>query len=293
MLQDVIVVGGSYAGMAAALQVARAKRPVLVIDAGQRRNRFAAHAHGFLGRDGAPPGEIAAAARTQLVAYPTVAWVEGAAVAARKDGDRFAVETGDGAVHAGRRLVLATGVVDELPDVPGLAERWGRSVFHCPYCHGYELDEPAGVLACHPLSVHQAEVVADWGETVFLADGADLDAEQAAALAARDVTVEPGKVAEITGAKADVRLADGRTVGLAGLYLLPRTAMASPLASQLGCAVETGMTGPYLRVDETMMTTVDGVFACGDIMRDSGFVSFAAADGMAAGYAAHQSLIFG
>jgi thioredoxin reductase len=295
---DVIVVGGSFAGMAAALQLARARRRVLVIDAGQRRNRFAAHAHGLPGMDGAPPEEIAATARAQLLAYPTVDWLEGTAAGARKSGDGFAVDLAGLPAREGKRLVIATGVTDELPAVPGLAERWGKSVFHCPYCHGYEMTGgPAGVLACHPLSVHQAEVVADWGETIFFANGTPLDGEHAAALDRRGVAVEADRIVEIAGEiagdGADIRLADGRTIGLAGLYLLPKTAMASPIAAQLGCAVEDGMTGPFLRVDATMKTTVDGVYACGDAVRTSGFIHFALSDGAVAGVGAHQSLIYG
>lgn len=293
MLYDVIVVGGSYAGMAAALQVARARRQVLVIDSGLRRNRFASHAHGFLGQDGTPPQEIAARARAQLSAYPNVAWIDGAAVNAGDDGGRFSVEIEGGTSRQGRRLVLATGVVDKLPDVPGLAERWGTAVFHCPYCHGYELDSgTAGVLACHPLSVHQAEVVADWGSTVFFTNGASLDDEQAAALARRGVAVESEKVVEIAGAGSDIRLADGRVVRLVGLYVVSQTSVASPIAHQLGCAFDDGMTGPIIHTDATKQTTVAGVFACGDAARSSGSVSTAVGDGAAAGTAAHQSLIF-
>src|SRR5215212_7100600 len=138
-MHDAIVVGGSYAGIAAALQLVRARRKVLVIDGGARRNRFASSSHGFLGQDGRDPGEIAATAREQLLAYPTVTWIEGAATRAHAAGTAFAVTLGDGATHEARRLILASGVTDELPDIPGVAERWGRSIFHCPYCHGYEL----------------------------------------------------------------------------------------------------------------------------------------------------------
>lgn len=124
-MQDVIVIGGSYAGMAAALQLARARRTVLVTDAGQRRNRFASHSHGFLGQDGVDPAEIHAGAKRQLLAYPTLCWVEvtAAAITGQKDDFRIATEGGD--TFAGRRILLATGVIDRLPGIPGLAERWG------------------------------------------------------------------------------------------------------------------------------------------------------------------------
>ncbi|EYD75527.1 Thioredoxin reductase [Rubellimicrobium mesophilum DSM 19309] len=164
MPYDVIAIGGSYAGMAAALQLLRARRSVLVIDSGQRRNRFASHAHGFLVQDGVDPAEIARAARRQLGTYPTLTWVVGRAVAASGGPDNFVVTTDDGQVHQGQRILLATGVSDQLPAIPGLAERWGRSVFHCPYCHGYELNEGrVGVIATGPISVHQAELLTEVG----------------------------------------------------------------------------------------------------------------------------------
>ena len=139
MIYDVIVIGGSFAGLAAGLQVARTRRKLAVIDAGQRRNRFAASSHGFLGQDGQPPGAIIEQARRQLLLYPSAELIASNVSDAVADADGFAVTTDDGARYTARRLVLATGVIDELPDISGLAERWGRSVFHCPYCHGYEL----------------------------------------------------------------------------------------------------------------------------------------------------------
>lgn len=129
---DVIIIGGSYSGLAAALMLGRARRSVLIIDAGQRRNRFVNHAHGFLGQDGQPPEAIAAKGRSEVFAYPTVAWREGLASEARAFPGGFAVRAG-AEEHQGKRLILATGVVDELPAIPGVAERWGKSAFFCPY----------------------------------------------------------------------------------------------------------------------------------------------------------------
>jgi len=152
---DVIVVGGSYAGLSAATQLARARRRVLVIDAGQRRNRYARHSHGFLTQDGSEGAAIVAKGREQLLAYSTVAWREGTVVDATDNGDRFEVTLRDGLVLRARRLVLATGTIDELPPIDGLAERWGRHVFTCPYCDGYELARgDIGVLASGPMALH-------------------------------------------------------------------------------------------------------------------------------------------
>jgi len=193
---------------------------------------------------------------------------------------------------SGRRLILATGVVDALPSVAGLQERWGKSVFHCPYCHGYELNQgEIGVLAVGDISMHHALMLSDWGRVTFLLNGTfEPDAAQLAALARRGVTVEPTPVARIDGV-ADVILADGRRLPMAGLFVATRTHSASPLASQLGCAFEDGPIGAFVTTDAQKATSVPGVFCCGDLARVAGNVAFAVADGAMAGVAAHRSLI--
>ncbi len=289
---DAIVVGGSYAGLAAALQLARARRRVLVVDAGQRRNRFAHRSHGFLTQDGTEAAAIAALGRTQLEAYPTASWREGSAMHAAAGADGFEVTLGDGTRLSGRRLVLATGVADELPPIEGLAERWGRSIFHCPYCHGYELDQgEIGVVATSALAMHHALLLPDWGRvTLFLNGAFEPDAAQLAALAGRGVTLERTLVARIAG-QADVVLHDGRTLPMAGLFVAPQMRMASPLAQQLGCAMETGHAGEFVRTDAMQASSVTGVFCCGDMARAAGNVAFAVAAGTMAGASAHRSLI--
>lgn len=289
---DAIVIGGSYAGMSAAMQLARARRRVLVIDAGQRRNRFAVHSHGFLTQDGSEAAAIAAQGRAQLLKYPNITWIEGAATSAMARGDGFAVTLASGEAVSGTRLVLATGVADELPPVEGLRERWGRSVFHCPYCHGYELDAGhIGVLAVGALSMHHALMLPDWGTvTFFLNDAFEPDAAQLAALAARAVTIERTPVARIDGV-ADVVLLDGRVLPMAGLFVAPRMSEASAIARELGCAMEDGPVGQYVQTDAMKASSVPGVFCCGDMARAAGNVAFAVADGAMAGVAAHRSLI--
>ncbi|MBD8532093.1 MULTISPECIES: NAD(P)/FAD-dependent oxidoreductase [unclassified Massilia] len=289
---DAIVIGGSYAGLSAATQLARARRRVLVIDAGQRRNRFAHASHGFLTQDGTEAAVIAATARGQLLNYPNVRWIEGTAAQAQAQGDGFIVTLADGTACTGRRLVLATGVRDELPPIAGLQERWGRSVFHCPYCHGYELDAGAiGVLAAGPLSMHHALMLPDWGTvTLFLNGAFEPDAAQLAALDGRGVTLERTAIARIDGA-ADVVLADGRMLPMAGLFVAPQMHAASPIAAQLGCATEDGPMGAFVGTDAMQASSVPGVFCCGDMARAAGNVAFAVADGAMAGVAAHRSLM--
>jgi thioredoxin reductase len=293
---DVIVAGGSYAGMAAALQLARARRKVLVVDAGQRRNRFAHESHGFLTRDGEAPGEIAAKAREQLLAYPTVTWLDGKAAAASGKADGFSVTLQDGKTHNARRLILATGIVDVLPDVPGLAERWGKTVFHCPYCHGYELNQGRlGVLATGAHSMHQAMMIPNWGTTTLFTNGAFTPNDrETAELTARGVRIETTRVMSAGGdGGIALRLEDGREVALDGLFVAPRMEHTSKLAHQLDCRMEDGPLGAWIATDALKATSVEGVFAAGDAARAAGSVTFAVADGAQAGFAAHRSLMFG
>ncbi|HEM7879656.1 NAD(P)/FAD-dependent oxidoreductase [Burkholderia contaminans] len=296
---EVIVIGGSFAGLSAAMQLARARRGVLVIDAGRPRNRFAAHAHGFFGQDGKPPAQIVDEAVAQLAAYPTVQRIAGDVRTAERDADgRFHVTLADGSRASADRLILATGIRDELPALPGLAERWGVSVLHCPYCHGYEVSgQRLGVLASHPLSVHQAILIPDWGPTTWFTQGVvDANEEEAALLDARGVRIERSPVVEILGDAPRIealRLADGQVVPVDALFVGAHTAMASDLAQQLGCAFDDGPLGPVVRVDAMKQTSVAGVFAAGDASTPMTNATFASASGVMAGVAAHRSLIFG
>jgi thioredoxin reductase len=249
MHTDVIIIGGSYAGMSAALQLARARRTITVVDAGRRRNRFANHSHGFLGRDGHAPSAVADEARQQLLAYPTVRWLEGDATHASRVVDGFDVVVNSQTLSASR-LVLASGVVDDLPEIEGLRERWGRSVFHCPYCHGYELNQGnIGVLANNAMAMHQAQLLPEWGQVTLLLNGAFVpDADQQALLERCDVKVEHTRVLRLED-HANVVLEDGRTLPFSGLFTVPSTRMANGLPHQLGCALEHGPVGSYLRVN--------------------------------------------
>ena len=296
MRYDAIIIGGSFAGLSAAMMLARARRSILVIDAGAPRNRFAAHSHGVLGHDGRPGGDILADARAQLAAYPTVTLLQGMAVAASgQDGD-FVVSTADGATAQGRKLLLATGVADTLPDVPGVSERWGVSVLHCPYCHGYEIGGgPIGVLATTPTSAHQAALVADWGDVTFFVNGVlELDGEQREMLDRRGVRIETARVTGLEGPAPlleGVRLEDGRRVDVRALFVATTLRMASPLAEALGCALEETPMGLMIRTDAQKLTTVPGVHAAGDAAYAPSNVTLAAADGVRAAMGLHRALI--
>lgn len=294
-MYDAVIIGGSYAGLSAGLQLARARRKVLVYDEGIRRNRFAAHSHGFLGQDGRDPAAIAAEAREQLLAYPNVTWLSERAISAERREDGFALTSASGAAQETRTVVLATGITDRLPDVPGLAERWGKSVFHCPYCHGYELDEGRiGVLAISEISMHHALMLPDWGNVTFFLNGAFEPADaQLDQLYARGVTVEWKKIRALEGDPLDVVLEDGSRIVLDGMFTATGTEVSSPIAAQLGCDFADGPTGRYIRTDEMKATSVPGVFACGDAARAAGNVAMAVGDGAMAGAATHRKLMFG
>lgn len=290
---DVIVVGGSYAGMAAALQLVRARRSVLIADAGKRRNRSASHSHGFLTQDGVDPALIASTARAQLQAYPTLSWLDDLIVGATGTRDAFTLEVASGSRFSARRLLLATGVSDTLPDVEGLEERWGKSVFHCPYCHGYELNRGhIGVIASGPMSTHQAQLLAEWGSVTFLANGVlELDESALKELSARRVAVETTRIKKIEG-HAEVVLDDDRRLKFAGLFTAPTNAPSTPLAAILGCTIAETPMGTHIHTTETKETSIAGVFACGDAARVPHSVSLAVADGAWAGAQIHRTLVW-
>ncbi|TPL75688.1 NAD(P)/FAD-dependent oxidoreductase [Mesorhizobium sp. B2-3-15] len=299
MQYDLAVIGGSFAGLSAAMQAARARRTVLVIDAGQPRNRFAAHSHGFLGQDGRTPGAILDDARRQLLAYPTARLVTALAdKAIANSSSDFEITTDGGETFGAARLVLATGVRDILPEVPGLAQQWGRTVLHCPYCHGYEVSTgPLGVLATGPMSMHQAQLISDWGDVTLFGNGLiKPDADEMHALESRNVRFEPATVNELSDDGSGglvVHLVDGRKAGVKAIFTAPRNTMASPLAEQLGCGLKDGLLGPMISVDDRQQTTVPGVYAAGDAARAMHNIAFAVSGGTFAGVCAHQSLVFG
>ncbi len=297
MQYDCVVIGGSFAGQSAAMIIARGRRTVCVVDSGLPRNRFTAASHGFFGRDGAPPLEMIAEAKAKLLAYPSVAWRSGEALAVRGD-DRigFTVDLASGEKLSARKIILACGVSDSLPDVPGLWERWGHTVNHCPYCHGYEFGgAPLGVLNAMPLSSHQALLIPEWGPTTFFLDGgASPDEETLRKLKARGVTIEPSPVVGLEGEApqlSGVRLADGRVIRIVALYTAS-TVRVHPLVSQTGCTIDDGPMGQVIRTDEFKQTTVPGVYAAGDTARMPHNATLASADGVIAGSAVHRALVF-
>ncbi len=298
MLYDVVVVGGSFAGLAAATQLGRARRSVVVVDAGQPRNRFSPAAHGILGHDGKPPAEILGQALHELERYRTVSVVQGVAVNACAVEEGFQLTLQDGRTLQGRQLILAYGVRDILPELPGLAERWGRTVLHCPYCHGFELDQqPMGVLARNEMAFHAAMLLPDWGPTtLFTQGGFHPTDEQHQALAARGVRIETTLITGLLGDAPGldgVCLQDGRVIPVSGLFVAPLLQPSADLAQQLGCTMASGPMGELVEVDPLQKTSRAGVYAAGDMASAMSNATLSAAAGVRAAASAHFSLVFG
>jgi thioredoxin reductase len=297
MQQDAVIIGGGFAGLSAAYILARARRHVTIIDSGTPRNRFAAHSHGVLALDGKSGLEILTDARAQLAAYPTVTFIEGEANAAEGTIDDFHVDVAGYGSIAARRLLLAGGIEDRLPDIPGLAERWGKTVLHCPYCHGYEIGGgPIGVLATQPMSAHQAAVVADWGDvTLFTNAMPEPDEATLALLERRNVSLQPGAVSVIEAGTCDrlrVRLENGRTFDVKALFIAADLHRRGTIAESLGCALTETPAGTIIVTDTVKATSVAGVYAAGDNARAFGNITLVSADGVMAGLGMHQSLMF-
>ncbi|WP_243762269.1 NAD(P)/FAD-dependent oxidoreductase [Streptomyces sp. Tu 3180] len=284
-VHDVVVVGGGAAGLSAALVLGRARRRTLVVDAGEPRNAPSAHMQGYLSRDGMAPAEFLAAGREEIARYG-VGLVRDRVTDVTRDED-FTVVLGSGRTVRARRLVVATGLKDELPAVPGVAERFGRDVLHCPFCHGWEVrDEPFGVLASGAASVHQALMVSQWSKdvTFFLHRVAEeeLSDQDLRRLAAAGVDVVPGEVAELLvedDRLTGVRLADGSAHARSVLYVGPRPVPRTGLLQRLGAEMDETPFGTYPVVDPTGLTTVPGVWAAGNAIGFAEQVVHAASGG--------------
>ncbi|MBN8883453.1 MAG: NAD(P)/FAD-dependent oxidoreductase [Salana multivorans] len=295
---DAIVIGGGAAGLSAALLLGRARRRVLVVDAGSPRNRFADHMHGVLGNEGTPPADLLLRGRSEVADYG-VELRDGAVETVRDEGTRLAVTLADGGVELARALVVATGLTDELPDLPGLAERWGTSVLHCPYCHGWEVrDERIGILATSPMALHQARLVRQWSDRVTLLAGAlgPLDPGEEARLRSRGVEVVAEPVVEVLGdgpRVTGVRTADGRVVELDAIFTAgaPRPHDAFLADLRLARADLPFGLGSFLAVDPTGRTSHERVWAVGNVVNPMANVPMAIGAGAFTGGAVNGALV--
>jgi thioredoxin reductase len=295
---DVVIVGGGPAGLSAALLLGRARRQVLLCDSGQPRNAGVHAMHGFLSRDGMDPAALRQVARDQVVAYPTVQVRDVEVQAVTPLADQFTVALADGTSEQARRLLLATGVADELPPIDGLAELWGRGVFNCPYCDGWEVrDQPVAVLAADPRNLQLAVHLTRWSPDILLcSNGARVDDDTRRLLAARKVQLREEPVARLEGGDSKLErvvFADGEPEARSAAFLHAPTRQRSDLPSRLGCTV--GDDGSVM-VDDLAHTSVPGVLAVGDMARRPSMpvpgaqVVIAAAEGAIAAVAIDQEL---
>jgi thioredoxin reductase len=296
-MDDVIIIGGSFAGLAAALQLGRARRKVTVLDTGLPRNRFAGHSHGLHGHDHKPPLAILAEARQQLARYPTIRLVSARADGLSGASDQFSVLTRDGESLAARRLILSYGVADQMPDVPGFAEAWGTSIVPCPYCDGFEVaGRRWGLVWSGPQSHNQVRLFHDWTDRLTLfADGHDIPSDIRADLARRKVPVVDGRITGIArhaGHGATIDLDAGPDVAVDMLFAHPRNKPSASLHESLGLATVNTPLGIVLKVDERRETSVPGIYAAGDLANPGmASVTTATAQGATAGISAQQSML--
>ena len=296
-MTDVIIIGGSFAGLSAALHLGRARRSVTVLDTNTPRNRYAAHAHGILGHDGKPPRQILSEARAQLAHYPSVRVIPTRADAIAGEIDQFSVSTEDGETLSSRRVLLSHGIVDQFPELPGFAESWGTSVLHCPYCHGFEVaDGLLGILYSGPSALHLGVLLGDWSDRLtLLADGHTLPDEDLAKLTAQGVTVVLPRVVrldQVAGQISAAVLETGERVPLDALFAHPRQQISANFHTQLDLALTEGPLGHVIKVDEMFETSRKGVYAAGDVASLMQSANLAMGNGVMAGVMCHRSLLF-
>jgi thioredoxin reductase (NADPH) len=299
---DVVVIGGGAAGLSGAVALARSRRRVLVVDAGEPRNAPAGHVHNYLAREGTPPADLLAAGRADVAGYGGTVVAGRVTAAERRDDGTFRVTLADGRRTEARRLLVTTGLVDELPDIPGVAPRWGRDVLHCPFCHGWEAQDRAiGILATGPMALHQALM---WRQlspdvTVFRHTGPGFADDELEQLAARGIPVVDGEVAglaveddRLTG----VRLVSGEVVTREFVVVTPRFTARSELLTTLGLetteqVVNGTVVGTFVPADPTGATAVPGVWVAGNVTALMAQVIGSAAAGLMAGAAINGDLV--
>ena len=287
---DVAIVGGGAAGLSAALVLGRGRRRVAVLDAGSPRNAPAAHMQGYLSRDGLPPSELLAIGRAEVTGYG-VDIIDDVVVGIDPG---FTVHLGDGPSLGARRILVATGVGDGIPDIPGVKERWGRDLLHCPYCHGWEVrDQPLGVIGSNPGSIQHAQLLRQWsGDVIYFAHTQEPSAEEAAELSVRGIRIVHGAVErlvveddQLTG----VELATGEIVARRAVFVRPIIAPHPDyLLADLGCELDD--TG-FAAVDRAGRTSVPGVWGAGNAVDPRAQVITAAGAGSAAAIDINNDLV--
>lgn len=291
---DVIIIGGSYAGLAAGMALGRALRKVLIIDSGNPCNKQTPHSHNFLTNDGKTPGEISGIAKQQVLMYSSVTIINALATAAKKYNGGFEVEVENHGSFFSKKLVLATGVKDMLPAIPGLSESWGITVLHCPYCHGYEVrNKNTGILANGDMAYEFSSLISNWTNklTLYTNGISSLTGQQVLKLTQHHINVvekEIESLQHINGHIENIIFKDGTKADIDALYTRPPFIQHSSISQELGCELtEEG----YIKINAAHKTTIDGVFACGDNTTRIRTVANAVAMGTTTGLMVNKELI--
>lgn len=289
---DVIIIGGSFAGLSAAMALGRSRRKVLIIDSNQPCNKNTPHSHNFITHDGDKPAEVKQQALKQVLAYDTVSLQEDSVVSATASGTGFSVSTGEGQTFSAGKLLFATGLKDNLPEIPGFRECWGISLIHCPYCHGYEVrDTPLGIVANGDIALHYIELLVNWSKDLrlFTNGPSELSEEQLASLEKHQVKMIETPIKELhhgNGYMKTVELLNGDTVAINTLFTRSDAVQHSSLPADLGCELKNGL----IVVDQLQHTSIPGIYAAGDNSNMFRALSVAVAAGTTAGASINRDL---
>jgi thioredoxin reductase len=291
---EIIIIGGSYAGLSAALSLGRSLRNVLIIDGGISCNRQTPHSHNFITQDGKTPKQIAAIAKEQVGQYENVKFYTGTADSATRKENRFEVKTDAGDLLYSRKLIIATGLKDIMPEIKGFAECWGISVIHCPYCHGYEVrNEKTGILGNGDYGFEFSRLVSNWTKnlTLYTNGKSTLTVERTEKLRKNNISIVENEIQRLEHADGRIQniiFSDNSKTSISAIYAKPAVTQHSEIPSQLGCELtEQGR----VKVDTSQKTTVDGVFACGDCSNSARDLALAVSSGMIAGGSCNKELI--
>lgn len=285
-IYEVIIIGGSYSGLSAAMALGRSLRKVLIIDSGQPCNRPTPHTHNFITQDGVEPGIIAKTAKEQVLKYPTVEFIKGLAVDGKATNEGFVITSASGATYKSEKLLFATGVKDLIPAIKGFSDCWGKSVIHCPYCHGYEFrGKKTGIMANGDSAFHLASLVNNLTDQLSILTSGQhtFSSEQLKKLEAHKIEVRESEISEIEHQNGSIRqvvFSDGKRLELDAAYTVIPFEQHCRIPQLLGCKInEHG----FLQVDLLQKTTVPGIFACGDNTSPMRSVANAVAAGNIAG----------
>lgn len=290
---DVIIIGGSYSGLSAAMALGRSLKKVLIIDSGAPCNRQTPHSHNFITHDGKKPAVIAEEARIQVLEYDTVEYFNGLAISGQKKGNEFEITTDAGNVFIAKKLIFATGVKDTMPDIPGFSECWGITVIHCPYCHGYEFrNKKTAIMANGERAAHMTPLIHNLTDsiTILTSGNAEFSSEQQAKFAKHAIKIETKRVIKVNHESGHVKnlvFEDGSTKDFDAVYAAIPFSQHTDIPVSLGCSLtESG----HLQVDSFQKTNIKGIFACGDNSSMMRSVAYAVATGNIAGAMANMEI---